>query len=646
MIREKIDGQFMYYLDQGLLHDAYKVFGAHLHKDSNGAILGCEFCVLAPNATKVSVVGEFNSYNPDKNMMERIDEKGIYYTYIEGNLEWARYKYRIETPNKGVLLKADPYAYFADLRPLNDSKVYDIEGYEWHDSEWFASKKKVYEQPLCVYEVHLGSWRRKDGQFMKYNEIAPQLIQYMHEQGYTHVEFLPVYEHPLDDSWGYMGTGYYAATARFGVPKDFMYLVDEMHKNGFGVIMDWVPGHICRDAFGLYMFDGEALYDYSDPKIRDNEVWGTANLDLGKGYTKSFLLSNALFWLKYFHVDGFRVDAVSNIIYYLGNPANGVNEGACNFLRDLSRTLFAYDDRVLLMAEDSSAHDGVTRPVDMGGLGFNYKWNMGWMNDTLRYFKLDPIYRRYHHNLITFGLVYAFSEQFILPLSHDEVVHLKASLLNKMPGDYWQKFANYRLLMGLMMVHPGKKLLFMGGEFAHYKEWDFKSELDWNLYKYPAHDSANRFVRDMIATYRREPALFSSDHKKEGFEWIESNNSYQSIFIFARYSENFDDHVVVVLNATPVVYHDYSIGVPGNRDYVEIMNSDYDIYGGSGQYNGAPLKLIKESLHGQPNHINITVPPLGIAVFKMKPKAVQKPKTVSTEPKVRKPRVKKEVKEK
>ena len=627
MIKDKIDSKFTYYLDQGKTLDAYNYFGAHLHKDDSGNVVGCEFLLLAPNASSVSVVGEFNNYNPDATVMQKIDDKGIYYAYVNSNIEWSRYKYRVTTKDGRVLMKADPYAFFSDFRPKTDSKVYDLEGFEWHDEEWFKTKKKVYEQPLCVYEVHLGSWRRKDGEFMKANEIAPQLVQYMHEQGFTHVEFLPVYEHPLDDSWGYMGTGYYSVSARFGVPKDFMYLVDEMHKNGFGVIMDWVPGHICRDDFGLYMFDGAPLYDYSDPKIRDNEVWGTANLDLGKGLTQSFLYSNAMFWLKYFHVDGFRVDAVSNILYHLGNTERGVNEGACSFLRELSNIIFGVDDRVLLMAEDSSAHDGVTRPVDMGGLGFNYKWNMGWMNDTLRYFKLDPIYRKYHHNLITFGLVYAFSEQFILPLSHDEVVHLKASLLNKMPGDYWQKFANYRALMGLMMTHPGKKLLFMGGEFAHYTEWNFKKELDWNLYKYPAHDSANRFVRDMIATYRREKALFSSDHKKEGFKWIEGNNSEQSIFVFARYSEKFDDHVIVVFNATPVVYHDYAIGVPGDRDYKEIINSDLEIYGGSGQYNGAALKVIKEPMHNQPNQIKITVPPLGVAVFKMKRKGGRKPKT-------------------
>jgi len=624
MIRNRIDSQFMYYFDQGKTLDAYKTFGAHLVKDESNSIVGCEFVLFAPNAKRVSIVGEFNYYDANATVMEKIDEKGIFYAYVGHNIEWSRYQYCIETYDGRVLMKADPYAFFSDLRPETYSKVYDIDGYEWHDDEWFRNKPKVYDQPLCVYEVHLGSWRRKDGEFMKFNEIAPQLIQYMHEQGYTHVEFLPVYEHPLDDSWGYMGTGYYSASARFGVPKDFMYLVDEMHKHGFGVIMDWVPGHICRDEFGLYMFDGSPLYDYSEAKIRENEVWGTANLDLGKGYTRSFLYSNAIFWLKYFHIDGFRVDAVSNIIYYLGNPANGVNEGACDFIRNLSRLLFAYDDRILLMAEDSSAHDGVTRPVDMGGLGFNYKWNMGWMNDTLKYFKLDPIYRKYHHNLITFGLVYAFSEQFILPLSHDEVVHLKASLLNKMPGDYWQKFANYRALIGLMMTHPGKKLLFMGGEFAHYNEWNFKKELDWNLYKFPAHDSANRFCRDMISTYRREPALYKSDHWSTGFEWIESNNSIQSIFVFARYSDNFDDHIVVILNATPVVYHDYCIGVPGDRDYVEIINSDLELYGGSGQYNGGIVKLIDGYMHGKPKHISITVPPLGVAVFKMVPKKDEK----------------------
>ena len=622
MIRQNVDSNFMYFLDQGLTRDAYNSFGAHLVKNEKGEITGCEFLVLAPNASSVSVIGEFNFYDENHDQMEKIDEKGVWYKYIPGNIEWSRYKYKIVTRNGQVLYKADPYAFFSDMRPGNDSKVYDIEGYEWHDQDYMWTKKKSYQEPLVIYEMHLGSWRRKDNnEFMKYNEIAPQLVQYLHEQGYTHVEFMPFYEHPLDDSWGYMGTGYYSATARYGVPKDLMYLIDLLHQNGFGVIMDWVPGHICRDSFGLYLFDGSPLYDYADPKIRDNEEWGTANLDLGKGYTRSFLLSNAMFWLKYFHVDGFRVDAVSNIIYYLANPANGVNVGGCDFLRELSKTIFAYDDRVLLCAEDSSAHEGVTRPVNMGGLGFNYKWNMGWMNDTLRYFKLDPIYRRYHHNLITFGLVYAWSEQFILPLSHDEVVHLKASLLNKMPGDYWQKFANFRLLIGLMMTHPGKKLLFMGGEFAHHAEWNFKKQLDWNLYKFPAHDSANRFVREMISLYRREPALFASDHTPEGFRWIEANNTYQSIFIYERKDPgNPDNDLVIVLNATPVCYHDYGVGVSGTRDYVEIINSDYDYYGGSGQYNGAVLKLIKEPLHDRENHISITVPPLGIAVFKQVPK--------------------------
>lgn len=630
MIKDKIDSNFMYFFDQGLSKNSYETFGAHLVKDQDGKNIGCEFVLFAPNATSVSVVGEFNFYDEKRTVMQKIDDRGVFYAYVDGNIEWSRYKYRLETPNAGILYKADPYAFFSDLRPGNDSKVYDIEGYEWHDQKWFEKKPKVYQEPMVIYEMHLGSWRKKNGEFMKYNEIAPQLIQYLHEQGFTHVEFMPVYEHPLDDSWGYMGTGYYSATARYGVPKDLMYLIDRLHEEGFGVILDWVPSHICRDAFGLYMFDGKALYDYEDPKIRDNDVWGTANLDLGKGITKSFLISNAMFWLKYFHADGFRVDAVSNIIYYLGNPQNGINEGACNFLRELSKTIFAYDDRLILAAEDSSAHEGVTRPVDMGGLGFNYKWNMGWMNDTLRYFKLDPIYRRYHHNLITFGLVYAWSEQFILPLSHDEVVHLKASLLNKMPGDYWQKFANYRTLIGLMMTHPGKKLLFMGDEFAHYNEWNFKTELDWNLYKFPAHDSANRFCRDMIATYRREQALFASDHNPQGFKWIEANNTYQSIFIFARFTDDFDEHLVVVINATPVCYHDYAIGVPGNRDYEEIINSDYEIYGGSGQYNGAVLKNHKGYVHGQDHHISITVPPLGICIFKMVKKQRRKRTTTKT----------------
>ena len=625
MDQKKVDSTDLYFFNQGKLHDAYRVFGAHLIKDEEGKILGTEFTVWAPHAKEVNVVGEFNNWEGWKNNLHKIDNAGIWRLYVPNVGEWARYKYEIKTFDGRTLYKSDPYAFFSANRPETESKVYDIDGYHWNDKKWFDTKKKVYNEPMVIYEVHLGSWRRRNGEFIKFNEIADELIFYLEANGFTHVEFMPIYEHPLDDSWGYQGTGYYSATSRFGVPKDLMYLIDRLHQANIGVIIDWVPGHICRDPHGLYMFDGEPLYEYQEAWMRENEVWGTANMDLGKGEVQSFLISNALFWMKYFHVDGFRVDAVANLIYYLGNKNIGTNYGAIDFLRNLSRTIFAVDDRVLLMAEDSTAHEGVTRPVDMGGLGFNYKWNMGWMNDVLRYFSKDPIYRKYHHNDITFGLTYAFSEQFVLPFSHDEVVHGKGSLINKMPGDYWQKFANLRLLFGFWATHPGKKLLFMGGEFGQFNEWAFKKEIDWNLYDFSAHETLNIFFKDIVKLYKNEPALYKTDHKNSGFAWIDSSNAEQSIFSFIRYSENFDDHLVIIMNCTPVVYHGYEVGVPGVGEYEEIINSDKIIYGGSGQYNGLSMKVFEDGRHNQPHHIKMLIPPLGISVLKMKKNKMEEP---------------------
>ena len=380
--------------------------------------------------------------------------------------------------------------------------------------------------------------------------------------------------------------------------------------------MDWVPGHICKDAHGLYMFDGTPLYDYPDEEIRENKEWGTANLDLGKGVTRSFLYSNALFYMNYFHIDGFRVDAVSNLIYYLGNSERGVNIGACEFIKKLSYNIFKKDDRVLLMAEDSSSFPNVTKPCGIGGLGFNYKWDMGWMNDTLKYFKLDPVHRKFHHNLITFSMMYFYNEQFVLPFSHDEVVHMKGSLLNKMPGDEWQKFANYRLLIGYMMTHPGKKLLFMGNELASYDEWHYESQLPWVIKKYPTHDSANRFVKELTTIYKSEKSLWENDYNYEGFDFIEANNNEQSLFIYARIAIDKDDHTIIVMNCTPNTYDDYRIGVKGDYMYHELINSDRDIYGGSNRINPIDLKVENVPWQNQPYSIRITVPPLGIAIFK------------------------------
>ena len=611
----KLSNEDVYYFREGHLYDAKRIFGSFLLRDDKGIIVGTRFTVYAPNAKRVSVIGEFNGWNNDAHHLEKIDPSGIWSLTIPWNLEWAAYKYCIDT-GKSLLYKADPYAVFAEERPNTASKVYDIDGYEWNDDDWFKNKKKIYDKPMIVYELHLGSWRRKYGMFFKFNEIVEQLIKHLREQNFTHVELMPVYEHPLDDSWGYQGTGYYAATSRYGVPKDLMYMIDRLHQEGFGVIIDWVPGHICKDAHGLYFFDGTPLYEYDEKWKRENEVWGTANLDLSKGTTRSFLISNALFWMEYFHVDGFRVDAVSNIIYYLGDSINGTNNGAIEFLRDLSKNIFKKDDRVLLMAEDSTAHPGVTKPVDAGGLGFNYKWNMGFMNDVLRYFKKDPIYRKWHHEDITFGLTYAFSEQFILPFSHDEVVHGKGTLLTRMPGDYWQKFANYRALIGLWATHPGKKLLFMGQEFAHFAEWDVNKDLDWNLFKFDSHSKANLFVRDMLWLIRSQKALHEKDHDPSGFSWIDSTNQDQSIFSFIRYAKD-GSFLVIVLNLTPNVYHGFELGVPAKGTYVEIMNSDYEKYGGSNQYNGLPLYSFDTPKHNQEQHVKMLISPLSITILKL-----------------------------
>ncbi len=633
-----IDSNFLYFFDQGKSLESYKVFGAHLEKDEEGKCIGVEFCLYAPNAKYVAVVGEWNFFNPGQDKMELIDQCGIWYLHLTGNFEWQRYKYYLETKSGEVKYKADPYAFYSDLRPSTDSKVYDIDGYEWHDSLWMYTHPKTYDQPVLIYELHLGSWRRKgDGEndFYAANEIAPMLIPYLKQFGYTHVEIMPIYEHPLDASWGYQGVSYYSVTARYGVPKDFMWFVDQLHQNGIGVIIDWVPGHICKDAHGLYMFDGIPLYDYGDPSIRENVEWGTANLDLGKGITRSFLFSNALFFMNYFHVDGFRVDAVSNILYHLGNVNRGVNEGACSFLRELSNIIFGKDDRVLFMAEDSSSFPNVTKPTDIGGIGFNYKWDMGWMNDTLKYFKLDPIYRKYHHNQLTFSMMYFYNEQFILPFSHDEVVHMKGSLLNKMPGDYWQQFANYRLLMGYMMTHPGKKLLFMGNELAPYSEWAFNKELDWHLLKYPSHDSAYHYMQDLTNLYKNSKCLYELDYSYDGFRYIDADNADQSLYIYARFARDPNDHYLIVMNCTPNTYDNYKIGVPSDCDYVEVLNSDKDIYGGSNRINPFPLKSSPEAWKNEQNVIFLTIPPLGISILKAQKKPKPKAKKIKTEPLVK-----------
>ena len=614
-----IHGDTLYYFNQGQLKDAYRHFGAHLIRNDKGEITLTRFTVYAPHAVSVSVVGEFNGYQDWVHQMTRIDDAGIWRIEIPQNLEWQTYKYRIETVGGGKLYKADPYAFYSSLRPETTSKVYDLEGYEWHDEAFMKTRHlhPPYDAPVSIYELHVGTWMQKPGGgYHTFAELVDLLIPYLKKHHFTHVELMPIYEHPLDASWGYQGTGYYAVTSRYGVPKDLMYFVDQCHQHDIRVLLDWVPGHICKDAHGLYMFDGEPLYEYADAFIRENVVWGTANLDLGKGETRSFLVSNALFYLKEFHIDGFRIDAVSNIIYYLGDSANGENLGGQDFLRQLSQAVFEEHPSALLAAEDSTAYPKVTHPVEYGGLGFNYKWNMGWMNDTLKYFEKDPIYRKYHHHELTFSLHYAYTENYILPLSHDEVVHGKHSLVEKMPGDTWQKFANYRALLGYFYTHPGKTLLFMGGEFGQRHEWKDHTELDWFLLGYPMHESALRYNRDMMALVQSEAALHKLDHDPSGFQWIDQHNAEQSILSYVRYGEPYAKPLIVILNLTPSTYHQYRLGVPLMGTYEEIMNSDKGIYGGSNLYNGVPLSTSDTPSHGFSQSLELTVSPLSLTLLK------------------------------
>lgn len=594
-------------------HDQmHQILGAHLLRDEKNQVYATEFTVYAPNATEVRLISDFNQYEGWKHVLTKIHHMGFFRIEIPGNYEWATYKYEIHT-KKGVIYKADPFAFYSEVRPQTASKVAELNFYEWKDNKWLYEKKKSYQEPLLVYEVHLGSWRRKYGMYKPYNEIVDELVDYVLDQGFTHIELLPIYEHPLDDSWGYQGTGYFAATSRFGVPKDLMYLIDKMHQNHIGVIIDWVLGHICKDAHGLSFFDGTPLYEFNDAHRRENITWGTDNLDFSKGITRSFMLSALTFWMDYYHVDGFRIDAVSNLIYYLGNKNEGVNQDAINFIKQLSYHLFGKDDRVLLMAEDSTDYPYVTHPVSQGGIGFNYKWNMGFMNDVLRYFKEDPIHRKYHHDKITFGLVYAFNEQFILPFSHDEVVHMKGSLINKMPGDYFQKMAQWRLLLALWMTHPGKKLLFMGQEFASFSEWNFNKELDWNLFDYESHQKANRFFKDLTKIYRHHKALYQYDHDPKGFKWSVVDDKEQSVFAFLRFSD--DETLLIVLNMTPNVHEFYEIGVPKPGIYEEILSSDKEIYYGSNQYNGLPLNSIKGKKGPFDHYIKPKLGPLSASIF-------------------------------
>ncbi|MDR3562247.1 MAG: 1,4-alpha-glucan branching protein GlgB [Negativicutes bacterium] len=616
--------------DQYLFHEgrhfhSYQMMGAHLGQVDG--VSGVRFAVWAPFVKGVRVVGDFNNWQGDKHVMRPSPESGIWQLFVPGLNAGTVYKYEIIAEDGDRKQKADPYAFWAEMRPGTASKVFPLDGYVWHDEAWQAEgrARRLVSQPLNIYEVHLGSWRRKaDDGFYNYREMADELVDYVVDMGYTHIELLPLAEHPLDGSWGYQITGYYAPTSRYGSPDDLKYFIDQCHLRGVGVIMDWVPGHFCKDDHGLRLFTGQPLYESGFSGLAENEGWGTLNFDFCRPEVWSFLIGNALYWFDVFHIDGLRVDAVANMLYrdygkkkgeWLPNRYGGREDlEAVDFCKKLNEVVHEYYPQALVAAEESTTWPLLTRPVYLGGLGFDFKWNMGWMNDSLKYIALDPIHRQWEHHLLTFSFLYAFSENFLLPLSHDEVVHGKKSLLDKMPGDYWQKFANLRAFYGYFMAHPGKKLLFMGGEFGQFTEWNEARQLDWSLLEFDMHAKLKNYVQDLNHLYRRDPALWKSDESWEGFEWIDCQDYSQSIIIFLRRSGD-GEFTVVLCNFTPVVRQGYRVGVPMAGRYHEVFNSDSEQYGGSGQHSG---DLVTEKLawQNQPYSLSVTVPPLATVYFK------------------------------
>ena len=621
----------LYLFHQGTNYHAQEMLGAHFVEQDGKK--GIRFTVWAPNANAVSVVGEFNDWNVFINPMNRIDDGEIWETFVEGLGEGEIYKYAIEPQWGGPrIMKADPYGFYAEKKPQTASRTYDMNHYVWGDQAWQKRKEEEssYERPMLTYEVHAGSWRRTlEGEYLSYRDLADQLIGYVKDMNYTHIEFMPLCEHPYDGSWGYQATGYFAVTSRYGTPDDFRYLVDTAHQNGIGIIMDWVPGHFCKDEQGLRHFDGKNLYESDNEMRAENWEWGTTNFDYGRTEVQSFLISNALFWFEEFHIDGLRIDAVANMIYLNYGRKDGEwqpnkygdtgNLEAMDFLKKLNETIFKYHPNALMIAEESTAWPLISKPVYMGGMGFNYKWNMGWMNDMLSYMSLDPIYRKWNQDKITFSLMYAFSENFVLPLSHDEVVHGKCSLISKMPGDYWQKFAGLRGFFGYWIAHPGKKLLFMGGEFGHFIEWNFDDSMDWHLVEqYPMHTKMLAYSKALNKFYVDNKAFWQVDFDWNGFQWIDCNDNENSIISLIRRAEDRSDFIVCVHNFTPEVRHGYRIGVPTKGTYVEVFNSDEEAYGGSGVLNTGDIVSEDYAFHGREQSIVITVPPLASTFYRLK----------------------------
>ena len=622
----------LYLLGEGKHYKSYEKLGAHV-MDVEG-VRGVAFAVWAPNARRVSVVGNFNNWDGHRHPMRVRGGNGIWELFVPGLAEGEIYKYEIKGHNDYLGLKADPFAFYAELRPNTASVVHDINDYTWHDQAWMEARaqQQFLKAPLAIYEVHLGSWRRGEGnRLLGYRELAEQLVDYVCEMGFTHVELLPVMEHPLDESWGYQTVGYFAPTSRHGAPEDFMYFVDYCHQHGIGVILDWVPAHFPADAHGLAYFDGTYLYEHADPRLREHPDWGTRIFNYGRSEVRNFLLTGALFWLEKYHADGLRVDAVASMLYldysrksgeWIPNRYGGnENLEAIDFIKRFNE--LAHQDRpgVLTIAEESTAWPAVSRPTHLGGLGFSLKWNMGWMNDTLRYIGLDPVYRKYEHGSLTFSMIYAFTENFVLPLSHDEVVHGKRALLDKMPGDLWQKFANLRLLYAYMYGHPGKKLLFMGDELAQWREWNQDESLDWHLLQWRDHQGVLKLVSDLNALCNTEASLHQVDFDWQGYEWLELHDWENSVLAFLRRAKDPNDSMVVICNFTPVVREQYRIGVPTGGYYREALNTDAGYYGGSNIGNEGGVWAVPEPYAGRPYHLSLRLPPLAVLYLKTPPVA-------------------------
>ncbi len=621
-----------YLLAEGTHMHMYDKLGAHLRTLNN--IAGTLFTIWAPNAIRVGVVGDFNSWDGRIHPMRFHPDSGIWELFMPHLKQGTQYKFEIKTAYKNyTVLKADPLAFYAQLRPDTASIVWDINAYQWQDEAWIADQQATANDlngPISIYELHIGSWRRKNGyEWLTYNELSAELIPYVLEMGYTHIELMPVAEHPFDGSWGYQVTGYFAPTSRFGTPDEFMAFVDACHQANIGVILDWVPAHFPMDKHGLSFFDGTHLYEHSDPRKGTHPDWGTLIFNYGRNEIRQFLISNALFWLDKYHIDGLRVDAVASMLYldfsredgeWLPNQYGGrENIEALSFLREFNNKVHQYFPHALTIAEESTSWGGVTRPTQENGLGFDLKWNMGWMHDSLQYMSNDPIHRAYHHGSLTFSLLYAFSENFILPYSHDEVVHLKKSMLDKMPGDVWQKFANLRLLYGYQWAHPGKKLQFMGSEFGQWHEWTEAQSLDWHLLDSDLrHRGVQKWVADLNHLYQNEPALYAHDFSWEGFTWLDFQDSQRSLLAFSRQLPETEEMIIVAGNFTPVVRHGYRLGVPKAGDYVELLNSDQLVYGGGGVINEGVFTAVSEPWHNQPYSIQLTLPPLGITYLKLK----------------------------